>query len=217
MSQTQACLHFEKEDDMPPRIQVTEEQIIQGAIGIIRKDGINALNARSLAKVLGCSVQPIFRAFANMGELRERVTAMIAEEYQQCLLKGMSAEDPLAGLLLEYIRYAQREKHFFILLHLSDRLGMQEAKEIAQFGINKRIVDAMAEKTGLPKEDAQTLYVGTFFAAHGVASMLATNHCSFTEETILKIITDIYDGLVFKLKNCGGKPDAPLFDSELLT
>lgn len=185
---------------MPPKIQITEEQIIKGAIEIIRKDGIEALNARSLANVLGCSVQPIFRTFSNMGELKKRVTAVIAEEYQQYLLKEMSIEDRMLGLLFAYIRYAQKEKNFFKLLHMSDRLELRETEEFTKVGINKSIVDTMAEMTGLSAENAETLYTGTFFTAHGIASMLASNHCSFSEDSIQRIITDVFDGLVLKLK-----------------
>lgn len=184
---------------MPPKIQISEERILEETIQIIREKGIAALNARSLAEALGCSVQPIFHAFTSMEELKERATLVIAEEYQQYLLNGMSAGEPLQGLLLAYIRYAQEEKHFFRLLHMSDRLGLHETREIVQSGINKQIVDAMAGITGLSVENAQTLYLGTFFAAHGVASLLATNHCDFTEDTIQQIITDIFDGLILKL------------------
>lgn len=184
---------------MPPKIQITEERILEEAVRIIEVNGFDALNARSLAKALGCSVQPLFRAFANMEDLKLRAFAIIAEDYQQCLLKGMSGTNPLQGLLLAYVRYAQEKKNFFKLLHMSDRLGLQETQEIAKSGINKQIVDTMSEIEGLSKEKAETLYLGSFFAAHGVASFLATNHCDFTEDMIMKIITDVYEGLILKL------------------
>lgn len=185
---------------MPPRIRITEEQIIEGALGIVRENGMSALNARSLAEVLGCSVQPIFRAFTNMEELKEKVFATIAENYQQYLLHAMSTDDRMLGLLMAYVRYAQEEKNFFKLLHMSDRLCLHETKDFTQVGINKQIVDTMAKMTGLSIKDSEILYAGTFYAAHGIASMLATNHCTFTDDTIEKIITDVFEGMVIKLK-----------------
>lgn len=185
---------------MPPKIQVTEEKIMETALKIVREEGIDALNARSLAKSLGCSVQPIFRAFENMAELKSRVFAAIADDYQQYLLRFMTMDDKMIGLLMAYIRYAQEQKHFFRLLHMSDRLGLQETKDFTEVGVNKQIADTMAKMTGLSEEKGQILYAGTFFAAHGIASMLATNHCSFTDETIKEIITNVFWGLVLKLK-----------------
>lgn len=185
---------------MPPKIQTSEEQIIKGALKIVKDEGMDALNARSLAKELGCSVQPIFRAFTNMAELKERVFQVIAEQYQSYLLKAMTTEDQMLGLLMAYVRYAREEKNYFKLLHMSDRLGMHETAEFTEVGVNKEIADTMAKMTGLSPEDGQILYAGTFFAAHGIASMIATNHCSFTEDTIKGIITDVFQGLVLKLK-----------------
>lgn len=185
---------------MPPKIQVTENQIIEGAMSIVKEDGMEALNARSLAKALGCSVQPIFRVFTGMDELKQRVMDEIIEEYRQYLMQGMAGEDTLNGLLMAYIRYAQNEKQCFRLIHMSDRLGLHETQEFTGKDINKTIAGAMAEKTGLSIEAAKSLYVGTFFAAHGIAAMLATNHCSFSDREIQSIIGNVFDGLLLKLK-----------------
>lgn len=186
---------------MPPKIQVSEERILNQAVEIVRQHGLSALNARSLADALNCSVQPIFRTFHSMGELKERVTAFVVEDYQQRLLDGLAQSDPMNGLLMAYIRYAQEEKQFFRLLHMSDSLALSGTGDFVGVGINKTIVDAMMKGTGLPHEDAESLYVGCFFAAHGMAAMFATNHCTFSEESIQEIIGSVYDGLILKLES----------------
>ena len=58
---------------MPPKVRISEQAIVDAAIQIIRDEGEGALNARSLAKALGCSVQPIFHNFPSMEHLREAV------------------------------------------------------------------------------------------------------------------------------------------------
>lgn len=186
---------------MPPKIQISEEKILHQAVQIVRQHGMPTLNARSLADALGCSVQPIFRTFHSMGELKERVTAFVAEDYQRRLMEGLAESDPMTGLLMAYIRYAQEEKQFFRLLHLSDHLALNGTGDFVGVGVNKIIVDAMMKEIGLPHEDAESLYVGCFFAAHGMAAMLATNHCAFSEENIQEIIGNVYDGLIFKLES----------------
>ncbi len=184
---------------MPPKIQVSEDRIFRQAVKIVRQHGLSALNARSLADALSCSVQPIFRAFHSMGELKERVTAFVAEDYQRRLMEGLTESDPMNGLLMAYIRYAQEEKQFFRLLHLSDRLALSGTGDFVGVGVNKTIVDAMMRETGLPHEEAESLYLGCLFAAHGIAAMLATNHCTFPEESIQEILGNVYDGLIMKL------------------
>ena len=55
---------------MPPAIRYDRQQILEAALALVREEGAEALNARAVAKRLGCSTQPIFRAFANMDELK---------------------------------------------------------------------------------------------------------------------------------------------------
>ena len=45
---------------MPPTAKVTREMILSAALDITRREGFDAVNARSLAARLGCSTRPIF-------------------------------------------------------------------------------------------------------------------------------------------------------------
>lgn len=185
---------------MPPRIKVTEEAIINAAVKIVEEQGIERLNARSLAKELGCSVQPIFRVFSSMEDLKKAVVAEVGKIYSKYLSDSISLEDNLVGLEMAYIRFAQEQKNLFRLLHMSDRLGLSKTDEFTGVGINHEIIEAMAHMTGLSLEKATMLYTGAFFAAHGMAAMLATNHCTFKEEEIKNIMENVFDGLVMKLQ-----------------
>ncbi len=185
---------------MPPKIKTTEEAILHAAVELVKEQGIENLNARSLAKKLGCSVQPIFRVFSSMEDLKKAVIANIKEMYYKYLSDSISQEDQLVGLELAYIRFAREQKNLFRLLHLSDMLGISKTDEFTSVGINLEIIEAMAEMTGLTIEQSTTLYLGTFYAAHGIAAMLATNHCTLKEEEIRTIIENVFDGLVMKLR-----------------
>lgn len=185
---------------MPPKIKITEEAILNASIEIVKEQGIEKLNARSLAKELGCSVQPIFRVFSGMEDLKKAVVAKVGEIYSQYLSDSISQEDQLVGLELAYIRFAQEQKNLFQLLHMSDRLEISKTEEFTAVGINHEIITAMAQMTGLTLEQSTTLYTGTFFTAHGIATMLATNHCTLKEEEIRTIIENVFDGLVMKLR-----------------
>ncbi|MBP3368131.1 MAG: TetR/AcrR family transcriptional regulator, partial [Clostridia bacterium] len=56
---------------MPPKVKITKEDIVKTALELVRAEGEEALNARSIAAALGCSTQPIFSNFETMDELRE--------------------------------------------------------------------------------------------------------------------------------------------------
>ena len=58
---------------MPPAQKITKEAIKEEAFRIVQMNGADALNARLLAKNLGCSTQPIFSSYPNMEALYEDV------------------------------------------------------------------------------------------------------------------------------------------------
>lgn len=51
---------------MPSRTKVNKEDIIIACFELVRKNGIDYLNARNIAQNLNCLVQPIFSNFKNM-------------------------------------------------------------------------------------------------------------------------------------------------------
>ena len=44
---------------MPPKARITRDMILDAAFDLVRAEGHEALNVRTLAKRLGCSTQPI--------------------------------------------------------------------------------------------------------------------------------------------------------------
>lgn len=186
---------------MPPKIKTSTENIIKTAFELVREQGFNALNARNLASRLGCSVQPLFRAFENMEELKKAVLDKAKEYYCDYLRDSMNLEDGLVGLEMAYIRFAKEEKYLFQWLHMSDRYAFKATGDFSSFGINKEIVEMMGQMTGLSFEASKRLYEGCFFTAHGMATMLATNHCELSEDNIREIMDSVFNGLVMKLKS----------------
>ena len=50
---------------MPASRKINKDDIIRVCLDIVRKDGINGINARRVAKELNCSTQPIFYLYKN--------------------------------------------------------------------------------------------------------------------------------------------------------
>ena len=68
---------------MPAVKKVSREAILDAAVEVLRDGGFSAINARSVARKLGCSTQPIYLSFQNMAELKAALTERaIAEEKQ---------------------------------------------------------------------------------------------------------------------------------------
>ena len=63
---------------MPPKPKVTRNQIVAAAFELVRTQGHESLNVRTLAKALGCSTQPLLYWFDSMEEIR-RETYVVAD------------------------------------------------------------------------------------------------------------------------------------------
>ena len=78
---------------MPAVRKVSKEQIIDAAVEVLRDDGFSAINARSVAKKLGCSTQPIYFSFKNMDELKAALTQRAIELHTQRVRDSLCAHE----------------------------------------------------------------------------------------------------------------------------
>ena len=82
---------------MAPKAKYTKEMIINSAFELVREQGISALSARSLAKKMNASSQPIFTYFNNMEEVKAEVIKKAKEVYRNEQSNACSGKSPCNG------------------------------------------------------------------------------------------------------------------------
>ena len=179
---------------MPPKIKITEDEVIQAALNIVRQQGTGALNARNVALALGCSTQPVFSNFATMMELR---LAVVAEADKICnkyidreIQTGEFPAYKASGMA--YIRFAKEEKELFKLLYMRNRTNESDD---TQPGVSDQMSKIVQEHTGLDGIQAELFHLEMWAFVHGVASMFATGFLDLDRELVSKMLTDAYQGL----------------------
>ena len=108
---------------MPPKAKITKDEITKAALELVRKEGTDAINARSVATALCCSTQPIFSNFTTMDELQGAVKKAAYEHYL-ALLNNEAEEGKYPkykAFGMAYIRFAKDEPELFKLLFMCDR------------------------------------------------------------------------------------------------
>ena len=55
---------------MPPKSKVTKDMIVHAAVEIIRQNGFESVNARTVAGQLHCSTQPVMYHFTTIDSLK---------------------------------------------------------------------------------------------------------------------------------------------------
>ncbi len=186
---------------MPPKVRVTRQAILEAALEIVRQKGPNALNARSLAGRLGCSVQPVFREFSSMQALHAAVVQTAQQLFDAEMLAALGGEDGFLGMGMTYIGFAGREKNLFQLLFMSGGFGGASAVQVA--GTTQgddEVLAALQGMTGLDAVRAQRLYTGIWFTTHGIASLVATGECTMQQDEVRKALHTAFTGLLFALK-----------------
>ena len=117
---------------MSAKILIKKEDLIKGAIKIIRSKGDNELSARNLAKACNCSTQPIFRLFENMEDLKNTVYKDVYEIQNKYLSNGQTHQVPFIGVGLSYIEFATKEKNLFKFLTV---IPVSKDKDSIELGI----------------------------------------------------------------------------------
>ena len=175
---------------MPPKVKVTKDMVIDAAFEIAREAGAENINARTVAKKLNCSTQPVMYHFATIEELKKAAYAK-ADDYHTEYL--MNIESPQKGVMLgiglNYIRFAIEEPHLLRFLFQSNffngttLLEMIDAEELAP---------VLLAMQGAVKE----FFLTVFLFAHGYASIIANNSLEYDEELIKSHLERAYRGAI---------------------
>ena len=97
---------------MVPKIKFTREQVIEAAFGIARKEGINGITMRKIAKKMGSSVAPIYVNFKNVDELNEALIEKIICISRQILMEENTG-NPFSDMGHASLRFAMEYSVLF--------------------------------------------------------------------------------------------------------
>ena len=182
-------------------VKIKKEDLVKGAVKIIRDSGEYELSARNLAKVVGCSTQPIFRLFKNMDDLKNTVYEDVYEIQNKFINSGSNHQVPFIGIGLSYIEFASKEKNLFKFLFMSEMSKNNNILDMAENESGKEYIDMILKSTGLSEKFSKQLYINTWLIIHGIASMMATTNSKLTKEEIETIIFDAFKGYRQTLMN----------------
>ena len=178
---------------MPPSVKTTRERITAAAAGICRREGIDAVNARAIARELGTSTQPIFSNFSGMEEVLSEVKRTALDKYFEYvrLETERAVYPPYKSSGMAYIRFAKEERELFKFLFMCDRKG-EERKPTVDFEAS---VEMIMKANGIGRDQAEMMHLEMWACVHGIATMVATSFFEPDWELISRICSDVYHGV----------------------
>lgn len=161
---------------MPATKKISKEAIIEAAVEVLRDGGATAINARSVAKKLGCSTQPIYQSFQNMDDLKAAMTQRAIALHTQYVWDSNS-DTQYSCYGMGFVKFAAEEKYLFRWLYLD---GKQPGPYQSDVLISKIILVIMDEY-GYTEEVARKLHQDMIYYSYGMAILANTDHLNLTD------------------------------------
>lgn len=168
---------------MPPKQKITKEMILEAAFQITREKGYDSVNARSLAKVIGCSTQPIFSHYSNMEDLKKEFHHYLEKYFDNyALSRSKQGENFSRDIGRAYISFAKNESNLFQLLFMSECFGLNGFSDMFRDEGNIEAARGVSKNLGISLEAGKSLYMKTWIFLHGIASLIATKSINISDE-----------------------------------
>lgn len=187
---------------MPPTVRFTRDAVLHAACQLMRREGMEALNARAIAKELGGSTQPIFRLFTNMEDLHRELILYVARQFQAHAEADMAQSDsPYIQLCTTYLLYGRDEPELFKLLFMRDRVSEVQYSDQTNFDL---VFNIIKKETPLDDETALRFFERTWLFIHGLAVCIATKYIPCQDERyLISMVKEAYNAAV-KMMNLEG-------------
>ncbi|MCX4362862.1 MAG: TetR/AcrR family transcriptional regulator [Clostridia bacterium] len=179
-----------------PKQTVDKQEILNNALQMTRAEGFESVNARSLAKRMGYSVQPIYSYFCNMEALKEAIYGAAMQFYNEFIYSRVEKRAVLESMARANVAFAKYETNLFKLLFFQKLNGLNSFNDIYEWMGDKSAARQIAEKLSLPEEKIKEVYIMLIVFTHGVATMIATGGANISDEESAEILKKAYDAFI---------------------
>ena len=186
---------------MEPRNKFTKEEMTAAAIRVVRKNGISALTAQALAKELNISTQPVFTCFGTIGNLKSEVRVAAEKIFDSYIGEGLKEKIPFLGYGMKYFEFAKQEPQLYRMLFLESNensalSGMKHAQDMLR--------PTLMKIYNINKNEADRYFRDMWIASHGLATLLVTGSCPYSDTELQKIMTGFSVSILKSIKEVKG-------------
>ncbi len=184
--------------------KITKEMILDTAFSIARREGLNSISNRRIAKELNSSIRPIYYQFKNTEGLKTELGKKIDTYFYDYLLNNKLGNMPLYKQIgINYIRFSRDEKKLFKILFMSDNKLLP-----SDFILDTdymRIKDIIRISTNLSDKDIKSFHLKMWMFTHGIATLAANDTVLFTDKQISDLLSYEFQALMLLEENPDNK------------
>lgn len=169
---------------MPAARKVSKDEIIDAAVEVLRDGGFSSVNARSVAKKLGCSTQPIYFSFQNMDELKAALTDRAIQLHIQRVRDSLRVHEGndsrYSSYGMGFVKFAAEEKQLFRWLYLEgEQMGPYQNDVLIP-----EVIDVIMDEFGYSEDVARRFHQDMIYFTYGLAILANTDHLHLTEAEV---------------------------------
>lgn len=175
---------------MPPKQRITREMILETSFAMFCREGMEVVNARSVAKALNCSTQPIFSYFAGMDDLKTALENKARDLFESEIAVAISSDSPLFNGCMAYYRFALNQPNLFRQMFLRKMEKCPDNLKAINDALRANVVEPLSLKLGVDAAQAEAQCVKLWVYTHGVASLVAMGLIDLDEEAVMQMLRE---------------------------
>ena len=185
---------------MPRKALFTKEEMVEKALDLVRRKGIDALTARELGAALGSSSRPIFTLYNNMEEVNADVKKAAQQLFSDYVADVNDYTPAFKEFGLRLVRFAREEQNLFNLLFFHKNADV--SNEIHPKAME--CLDVICSDYGISKEQAIKLFGQLWVFTCGLALLSSKDPAFYFDELVSEMISLQFVSTLSFLKS--GKP-----------
>ena len=158
---------------MPPKAKYGREEILNGALSIASREGLDKLSVRRIARDLGCSTTPVYSTFRSMPELEASLISRVID-----ILISYTEKEYTDNLFLNIgigiVFFAREYRKLYRVLFLeSDKF--KEMLERFHYSTDLQMKKAQISQL-IDEEERKDILRKMWIFTHGLATLISTGY-----------------------------------------
>lgn len=192
---------------MPPKPKFTREEIVQTALEVVSRKGIEALTAKELGDALGTSARPIFTVFSSMKQVQDAVREAAMHRFE-CFAEQKLPDMPLFKQVgMQMVLFGVREPKLYQLLFMQENRNAVSFDDVfGELGPTAQTcIRLIQEEYAMREADARLLFENVWIYTFGVGALCATRMCQFSEEKLGQMLSTEFQAMMLLVKSRAGE------------
>lgn len=192
---------------MPPKPKFTKEEIVQAALAVVSRKGVEALTAKELGDALGSSARPIFTVFSSMKEVQDEVRTAAMHRFESFAEQKLPDMPLFKQVGMQMVLFGAREPKLYQLLFMQENRNAVSFDDVfGELGPTAQTcIGLIQAEYGMREREAKLLFENVWIYTFGVGALCATRVCHFSEESLGQMLSTEFQAMMLFVKSKAGE------------